>query len=265
MTGFINNTETFGSVDGPGIRFIFFLQGCGLRCKYCHNPETWGLCTDKIEAEAIGCMALTPEEAYAKARRYRTYWKKEGGITVSGGEPLLQMEFVTELFTRAKADGVSTCLDTAGEPFSTDPEYMERFNKLLAVTDLFLLDLKAFAEEDHISLTGKTNQNILKMAKYLSDRRKPVWIRHVLVPGINDDQRKLEELHGFISTLENVERVEVLPYHGMAIEKYEKLGIPYSLRDTKSPTADMTEMANAVLHTSEYTGYRKTGRKDAAV
>ena len=261
MIGYINNTETFGSVDGPGIRFIFFLQGCRLRCKYCHNPETWGICQDPEQAAKLGCTAMTAEAAYAKARRYRTYWKKDGGITVSGGEPLLQMGFVTELFTRAKGDGVSTCLDTAGEPFSMEKEYLEEFDKLLAVTDLFLLDLKAFTEEDHIALTGRSNKNILKLAKYLSDRRKPVWIRHVLVPGINDNKEKLEELHSFISTLENVERVEVLPYHGMAIEKYEKLGIPYSLKDTKSPTAEMVKMANDALRTAEYTDYRKSGQK----
>ncbi len=244
--GYINSFESFGSVDGPGVRYIFFLQGCRMRCAYCHNPETWAL---------SGGEELTPEEAFQKALRYKAYWKKNGGITVSGGEALLQMDFVTELFEIAKKQGVHTTLDTSGNPFSTDPEYLEKFNRLMDVTDLFLLDLKEINDAKHRELTGCTNQNILDLASYLSEHEKHMWIRHVIVPGVNDDEQDLRELDTFIKTLNTVDRVEVLPYHTLGVPKYEKLGIPYRLQDIRPADPNDKKRAEEFLHTSDYTAY----------
>lgn len=234
IIGHVNSLETFGLVDGPGVRFVVFMQGCKMRCKYCHNPETWNI---------SGGEEWTAESLYNHAKRYKTYWKNNGGITVSGGEPLLQKEFVTEFFMLAKKDGVHTALDTAGQPFSES----EDFEKLMSVTDLVILDLKEWNSEKHKALTGFGNENILAFAKWLSDNNKKMWIRHVLVPDLTDDENSLREMHNFVSTLKTVEKVEILPYHTFGLAKWEKLEIPYPLENADIPTAEQIKIAEDIF------------------
>ena len=244
--GRISATESFGSVDGPGIRFIVFVQGCRYRCQYCHNPETW---------ERAGGYEATPAEIFRQAWRYRPYWKQKGGITVSGGEPLLQLAFVTELFRLAKAKGVNTVVDTAGEPFTYDEPFFSAFETLLPLSDLFLLDLKQIDDEVHRALTGVSNASALALARFLSERGKRMWIRHVLVPGWTTGEDDLRRLADFIAGLKTVDRVEVLPYHAMARHKYEELHLPYRLGDTPAPTAEEIARAEEILRVGTYTGY----------
>ena len=200
----IHSIETFGSVDGPGVRFVVFLNGCHMRCKFCHNPDTWDI---------NGGEERTADELLTQALKYKTYWKSGGGITVSGGEPLIQIDFLNEFFKKAKAKGVHVTLDTSGNPFTREEPFFSKFQELMKVTDLVMLDIKHIDDEQHKILTGQTNKNILDMARYLSDTGKPVWIRHVLVPERSDKDEYLHRLHDFIETLDNVEKVEVLPYH----------------------------------------------------
>ena len=244
--GRISTTESFGSVDGPGIRFIVFVQGCRYRCQYCHNPETW---------EREGGYEATAEEIFRQAWRYRPYWKRTGGITVSGGEPLLQLEFVTELFRLAKEKGVNTVIDTAGEPFTYDEPFFSAFETLLPLSDLFLLDLKQIDDAKHRALTGTSNESALALARFLSERGKRMWIRHVLVPGWTTGEEDLGRLSEFIAGLKTVDRVEVLPYHAMARHKYEELHLPYRLGDTPAPTAGEIASAEEILRVGEYRGY----------
>ena len=244
--GRISTTESFGSVDGPGIRFIVFVQGCRYRCQYCHNPETW---------EREGGYEATAEEIFRQAWRYRPYWKRTGGITVSGGEPLLQLEFVTELFRLAKEKGVNTVIDTAGEPFTYDEPFFSAFETLLPLSDLFLLDLKQIDDAKHRALTGTSNESALALARFLSERGKRMWIRHVLVPGWTTGEEDLRRLSAFIAGLKTVDRVEVLPYHAMARYKYEELHLPYRLGDTPAPTAEEIASAEEILRVGEYRGY----------
>ena len=244
--GRISATESFGSVDGPGIRFIVFVQGCRYRCQYCHNPETW---------EREGGYEATAQEIFRQAWRYRPYWKQTGGITVSGGEPLLQLAFVTELFRIAKAKGVNTVIDTAGEPFTYDEPFFSAFEELLPLTDLFVLDLKQIDDVKHRALTGVSNESALALARFLSERGKRMWIRHVLVPGWTTGADDLRRLSDFIASLKTVDRVEVLPYHAMALHKYEELRLPYRLGDTPAPTAEEIARAEEILRVGEYRGY----------
>ena len=243
MIGKVHSIETFGAVDGPGIRFVVFLKGCQMRCKYCHNPDTWSV---------EGAQEYTPQGLLDRALRYRTYWGTTGGITVSGGEALLQLEFVTEFFQKAKVLGIHTTLDTSGQPFSMDASYLEQFNQLMDVTDLFLLDIKHIDSECHRQLTGHGNENILEFARYLSDHNKDMWIRHVLVPGITDSEEALVSLREFVQSLKTVKRVEVLPYHTFGVFKWEQLGIPYSLKEVNPPTKEEVERANRLLETENY-------------
>lgn len=242
IKGYVHSLETFGLVDGPGVRFVVFLQGCPLRCQFCHNPETW----------RSGGEEWTAEELWKKAFRYKQYWKSNGGVTVSGGEPLLQIDFLIEFFKLAKKSGVHTTLDTAGQPFSTDPEWLEKFRTLMEYTDLVLLDLKQMDEEGHKALTGKSNRNILEMARWLSDNDTKMWIRHVLVPNLTDDEDDLQNMYRFISTLKTVERVEILPYHTLGLAKWVKMGIDYPLDGVKVPTEEQVKRAEEILHTSDY-------------
>lgn len=238
VLGNIHSIESFGSADGPGVRYIVFLKGCNMRCRYCHNPDTWS---------ADGGERLSAEEVLQKALRYKNYWKKNGGITVSGGEALLQIDFVTDLFRLAKEKGVHTCLDTSGNPFTTEEPFFSRFEELMQVTDLFMLDIKHIDDTEHRKLTGQTNTNILDMARCLSDHGKAMWIRHVLVPGITDDDRYLQELRDFLDTLDTVERVEVLPYHTLGVFKWKELGIPYTLEDVSPPSPERVANARRIL------------------
>lgn len=237
--GYIHSIETFGSVDGPGVRFIVFMQGCPMRCQYCHNPDSW--------KTRVG-EQMTTDELLEKALRYRTYWGDKGGITVSGGEALMQMEFVTELFEKAHAMGINTCLDTSAQPFTRKSPWFDNFQKLMAVTDTILLDIKHIDDAEHRKLTRFSNENILDCARYLSEIAKPVWIRHVLVPGITDNDAYLHRLHDFQSTLKNIERIDVLPYHTLGTFKYEKLGIEYPLADVPTPTKERVDNARKILN-----------------
>lgn len=248
MTGYIHQLESFGSVDGPGVRFVIFFAGCPLRCKYCHNPDTWDISKGK---------PYTADELLAEALTCREYWGEHGGITVSGGEPLFQIDFLTELFEKAKAKGINTCIDTAGGPFTREGEWFEKFKRLMKVTDLLLMDIKHIDEEEHVKLTGHTGRNIREMFRYLDEIKKPVWIRHVLVPGITDDDGFLLRTRDFIRTLSNVQRVEILPYHGLGAIKYKDLGIDYALKDTESPSAQRVARAKEILECEKYTGWKK--------
>lgn len=238
LLGRVHSVETFGSVDGPGIRFLIFLKGCSMRCRYCHNPDTWDPETDDLR---------TADELLTQAMRYRSYWGREGGITVSGGEALLQIDFLTELFRKAKAKGIHTCLDTSGQPFTRREPFFSKFAELMKYTDLLLFDLKHIDDTKHRELTGRTNRNILDCARYLSDIGKPIWVRHVLVPGVTDNDDDLHALRAFIDSLQNVKRVEVLPYHAMGTYKWEQLGIPYTLKDVSAPSEERVRNAEHIL------------------
>ena len=238
LKGYVHSLESFGSVDGPGVRYVIFLSGCAMRCQFCHNPDTWNM-TDGKE--------YTTDQLLKTALRFKSYWGDKGGITVSGGEPLLQMDFLTELFRKAKEAGVHTTLDTSGNPYTTKEPWHSKWLELMKYTDILLLDIKQINEQEHVKLTGQTNANILAMARELSDMGKPVWIRHVLVPGGSDKDEYLHQLADFIHTLKNVERVEVLPYHTLGIFKWEKLGIPYPLEGVKPPTQERIDNARRIL------------------
>ena len=240
-TGRINSFETFGSVDGPGVRYVIFMQGCRLRCRYCHNVDTWALKPEEAVIEK------TAREVLNQALRYKTYWGSDGGITVSGGEPLLQIDFLLQLFELAKENGINTCLDTALEPFTREEPFFSKFNRLLGSADLIMADIKHIDPQKHVWLTGRSNENILDCLSYLSQKGVPVWIRHVLVPGITDDDAYLRETRHFIETLENVKKTEILPYHSLGINKWDQLGIPYSLRETKAPSEERIKNAEDIL------------------
>lgn len=239
MIGHIHSTESFGAADGPGVRFIVFMQGCHMRCRYCHNPDTW-----KMD----GGDEVTADEILKRALRFKPYWGKDGGITISGGEPLLQIDFVIELFKKAKELGINTCIDTASNPFTKEEPFFSKFEELMKYTDLLLLDLKEINPTRHKDLTGFDNSNIIEMAKYLSEINKPVWIRHVLVPEHSDFDEDLDALGDFIDTLSNVDRVEILPYHTLGKFKWENLGIPYTLESISPPSAERIENAKQRIH-----------------
>lgn len=245
MNGKIHAVETFGLVDGPGVRYVVFLHGCPMRCKYCHNPDTWG--SDESTED------VSAEEMFNRAYKFSNYWKKggvaNGGITVSGGEPLMQIDFLIDLFKKFKAQGVHTTIDTSGAPFTREEPFFSKFEELMKYTDLLLVDIKHIDEEKHIELTGRKNDNILDMLRYLSDIKKPVWIRHVLVPERSDYDEYLIRTREFIDTLDNVERVEVLPYHTLGVPKWEKLGIEYKLDGINPPSEERIKNANKILRT----------------
>ena len=209
-----------------------------MRCQYCHNPDTWSM---------EGAEEWTADAILDKAERYRSYWGEDGGITVSGGEALLQIDFLIELFQKAKQRNINTCLDTSAQNFTRKEPWFSKFYELMKLTDEVLLDIKHIDDEAHKRLTGRTNENILDCARQLSEWQVPVWIRHVLVPGITDDDAQLHRLHDFISTLHNVQRVEVLPYHTLGIYKWEKLGIPYPLQGVEPPTPEQVQHAQSIL------------------
>lgn len=220
MMGRIHSTESFGTVDGPGVRFVIFLQGCPMRCLFCHNPDTW---------ETEGGELRSADELLAAYRRNKSFYKS-GGITVTGGEPLLQIEFVTELFQKAKAEGIHTCLDTSGVTFDPgNPERVAQFERLHEVCDLVLLDIKLLDGRRHRELTGCKNEQILAYARFLSEQKKPVWIRRVVVPGLTDGEEELRALGRLLAELHNVKALDVLPYHTLGEPKYKKLGVPYPL------------------------------------
>ena len=237
---YVHSTESFGSVDGPGVRFVIFLRGCHMRCRYCHNPDTWRMASDSDKATTVS-------QLLDMAERYRAYWGSDGGITVSGGEALLQIDAVISLFEEAHRRGINTCLDTAGQPFTRREPFYGKFLRLMQSTDTVLLDIKHIDSARHRELTGHGNENILDCARCLSDVGVPMWIRHVLVPGITDDVESLRRLRAFIDTLTNVERVEVLPYHTLGVYKWRELGLRYSLDGVPRPTKEEVRKAENIL------------------
>lgn len=242
MLGNIHSTESFGTVDGPGVRFVIFTQGCLLRCQYCHNADTWKIGTGK---------QVSVDDIMKELLSYLPFIEaSKGGITVSGGEPLLQLEFVTELFKACKEKNIHTCLDSSGGNFHNEPNYLRKLDELLQYTDLVMLDLKHIDLEKHIKLTGKPNTHILEFAKYLDEKRIPVWIRHVLVPGVSDDEKDLQNLSNFILSLSNVEKIEVLPYHKLGVYKWEALGLEYPLEGVETPTDESVKRAEEILYSA---------------
>lgn len=219
LYGNIHSLESCGTVDGPGIRFVVFMQGCPMRCKYCHNPDSWSTNENK---------KMTVDEILEKYDGVKEFLRN-GGLTVTGGEPLLQIDFVTELFKKAKEKNIHTALDTSGILFNR--KNTEKVDELLKYTDLVLLDIKHIDDFEHKKLTGMSNINILDFAKYLSEKNISVWIRHVVVPSVTDKEEFLYQLGEFLSTLKNIKALDVLPYHNMAIPKYENLGIDYPLKE----------------------------------
>ncbi len=220
MTGYIHSKESFGTLDGPGIRYVLFMQGCPMRCLYCHNPDTW---------EIRGGTPVTAEEIIGEFKKNRSFYSN-GGITVSGGEPLLQIDFLLDLFKRAKDEGIHTCIDTSGITFSgADNAYRKKLDALMLLTDLVMLDVKHIDSARHKELTSHGNENILAFAKYLEEKRVPIWVRHVVVEGYTDDEESLFELGKFIGGLKNLQALDVLPYHTLGVNKYKELGIPYKL------------------------------------
>lgn len=236
--GYIHSIESCGTVDGPGLRYVIFLQGCPMRCLYCHNPDTWMPHTgDTMSVEEV------LEGFYSNMPFYR-----HGGVTVTGGEPMMQMDFLIELFEKLHKDNIHTCIDSSGIMFRPDdPVFMEKLDRLLAVTDLIMLDIKHIDEEEHKKLTSHSNKWILAFAKYLDEKGIPIWIRHVVVPGITLYQDYLRRLGHFIGTLGNVEALDVLPYHTMGKVKYENLGIDYPLKDTKDATKEEAVAAKNII------------------
>ncbi|MBE6826665.1 MAG: pyruvate formate lyase-activating protein [Ruminococcus sp.] len=235
MQGYVHSTESFGTVDGPGVRFVVFFQGCPMRCLYCHNPDTW---------QPAQGMVMTTEEILMQYERYKEFLKS-GGITATGGEPMLQMDFLTDLFTKAKAKGIHTCLDTSGICFS--PENPDACRQLAAVTDLVMLDIKHIDDEKHRRLTGQSNRNILAFAEFLAAEGVPLWIRHVVVPGWTDDAASLEALGHFIGGLKTLKALDVLPYHDMGKAKYEALGMDYPLADVPALAKEDAEAARVQI------------------
>ena len=220
IAGRIHSLESFGTVDGPGVRFVVFTQGCPLRCLYCHNPDTWS---------TSGGTMMDPHEIIDQYDRNKGYYKN-GGLTVTGGEPLLQVDFLIDLFTLAKEKDIHTCIDSSGIAFRpNDPNFITKMDKLMALTDLVMLDIKHIDDAKHYVLTQQHNTNILAFAEYLNDRKVTMWIRHVVVPGFTDDETYLYKLGYFIGAFTNLKVLDILPYHTMGTVKYEKMGIEYPL------------------------------------
>ena len=230
----IHSFESFGAVDGPGIRFVVFFQGCGLRCKYCHNRDTWPV---------SGGMKYTTDELISKISRYKNYFTVSGGgVTLSGGEPLLQQDFLLELLPKLKKLGIHTAIDTSGNFPLTD-----KMKKIIDLTDLFLLDIKCINDDICKDLVGVSNKLELEFAKYLSNINKDVWIRQVLVPGITDHEEDLLKLKDFLATLQNVKKVEILAYHDLGRFKWENLGCNYELEDVPNATTEDVARAKRIL------------------
>ena len=229
----VHSIESFGTVDGPGIRFVLFLQGCHLQCKYCHNRDTWDM---------NGGEYKSLDDIFEKIMKYKNYIYPNGGVTVTGGEPLLQVKFLIELFEKLKKENIHTCIDTSGMVALTDD-----IKKLLSLTDLVLLDIKHIDSEKFKNLVGFNNEKELAFARYLSDNNIHMWIRQVLVPGYTDDEQDLLKLKDFINSLNTVDKVEILPYHDMGRYKWEKLGLKYELDGVRVANDDDVTRAKNLL------------------
>ena len=229
----VHSIESFGTVDGPGIRFVLFMQGCHLKCKYCHNRDTWDMKDGNY---------ASLDDIFNKIMRYKNYIYPNGGVTITGGEPLLQVHFLIQLFTKLKEKGIHTCIDTSGMVSLTDD-----IKKLLNLTDLILLDIKHIDDEKCKDLVGFSNKLELEFAKYLSDNNIPMWIRQVLIPGYTDDKEDLLKLKNFLATLKNVEKIELLPYHDLGKHKWLKLGLKYELDGARTATNEDIKRAKEIL------------------
>ena len=230
----IHSMESFGTVDGPGIRFVLFLQGCSLKCKYCHNRDTWDI---------NGGEEKTLEEIVEKIKNYKNYITiSGGGVTVTGGEPLLQVKFLIELFKALKKEKIHTCIDTSGMVNIT-----EDIKELLKYTDLVLLDIKHIDDEKCKKLVGVSNKKELEFARYLSDNNIKIWIRQVLIPGYTDDEKDLLKLKEFLGTLKTLEKVQILKYHNLGKHKWEKMGLKYELEGVREATIEDEERAKKIL------------------
>lgn len=239
--GYVHSIETFGNLDGPGIRFILFLQGCTLRCKYCHNRDSWKLNESK---------QMTVDEVVTEVLKYREFFNASGGgVTVSGGEPLIQLEFLVELFEVLKKYDIHTNIDTSGGIKLTERN-TSLFAKLLTHTDLVMLDVKLMDEEGHKELIGTPNAHIHELGRVVAKSGTPLWIRRVLVPGLSDSETDLQATAEYIRELNRlgtVEKVEVLPYHPMGEKKWEELGYDYPLKGQRIPTKEEIEKAERIL------------------
>lgn len=233
--GNVHHVETFGAFDGPGIRYVLFLQGCPFQCQYCHNRDSWSLKENKM---------MTADQVLSDFEKYSHFYRK-GGLTVSGGEPLLQIHFLIELFRKAKERNIHTCLDTSGGTYHIKND--DLIIELMKYTDLILLDIKHINESKHLTLTKSSNQQVLAFAKLLDQLDKKVIIRHVLVPTITDDEEDLKNLRRFIDGLSNVVGIEVLPYHRSGIHKWKELGFKYELEHIQEPTKEMVTRAEDIL------------------
>lgn len=234
ILGKIHSIETCGTVDGPGIRFVVFTQGCPLRCLYCHNPDSWNYDTDNL---------MSVEDILVQYEGVKEFCA--GGITVTGGEPLVQIDFITELFKQAQEKGIHTALDTSGILFNM--QNIDKIDELLKYTSLVMLDIKHIDDDEHKKLTGHSNKAILDFAKYLSDKNIPTWIRHVVVPSITFKEEYLSRLGEFLAELKNIKALDVLQYHDMAVPKYENLGIDYPLKDIPSLTKEEALEARDII------------------
>jgi len=222
--GRIHSLESFGTVDGPGVRYVIFVQGCPMRCAYCHNPDTWAMNAGEL---------MEPSYLIEQYNRNISFYKG-GGITVTGGEPLMQVDFLIDLFTLAKQENIHTCIDSSGIAYNPEnQEWLKKLDHLMTLTDLVMLDIKHIDPDKHVELTAQPNTNILKFAEYLDEKKIPMWIRHVVVPGITDDPVYLEKLGYFIGKFKNLKALDILPYHDMGTVKYENLGMEYKLKDVK--------------------------------
>jgi len=238
MNAYVHSIETFGTVDGPGVRYVVFLQGCPMRCLYCHNPDTWAINTGK---------QMSVEEILTDYESYRPFLTG-GGLTVTGGEPLMQIDFVTELFQKAKEKNIHTCLDTSGITYQeNNKELMKKFDRLMEVTDLVMLDIKHVDPEEHKKLCSQPNESILRFARYLDRKQVPVWVRHVVVPGITDREDSLKRLGSFLGELKNLKALDVLPYHTMGVAKYENLGIDYPLKGVPALSKEDAKKAGQIV------------------
>lgn len=238
MEGMIHSIETFGTVDGPGVRYVVFVKGCPMRCQYCHNPDTW---------EMAGGDKRTVQDIMDDYEKYKPFLRG-GGITVTGGEPLMQIDFLIELFEEAKRRDVHTCLDTSGIMFRRDnPDLLAKYERLMEVTDLIMLDIKHIDPEEHKKLTGQPCDNIFDFLKFIDEKEKTIWIRHVIVPGITLIPEYLERLGTFIAQFTHVKALDVLPYHNMGKTKYEQMGIDYVLKDVEEATKDDAIKARTII------------------
>lgn len=235
IEGNVHYIETFGAFDGPGIRYILFMQGCPFQCQFCHNRDSWSTATNHL---------MTVDEVFRDFKKYESFYSK-GGITVSGGEPLLQLKFLTALFKKFKSEGIHTTLDTSAACF--DVRKSDDFIELMKYTDLVLLDIKQINDEKHKVLVGSSNKRVLDFAIFLDELGVKVNTRHVLVPGINNDPEDLKDLRKFLDGLNNIVKIDVLPYHTKGKVKWENMGLVYPLEGVKEPTDEEVKIAESIL------------------